>query len=96
MISKDEVLRLLSGIKYPGYSRNIVSFGIVQDVGAVGNDISVKLVFHRPIIHWMCHPRRDEILREIAEEVDRKINAISGVGKVDVEVQDVQYRPARA
>ncbi|MBT3913223.1 MAG: chromosome partitioning protein, partial [Verrucomicrobia bacterium] len=34
MPSEDDILNALKAVKYPGYSRDIVSFGIVKDVAA--------------------------------------------------------------
>ena len=40
MPSENEILNALKEVKYPGYSRDIVSFGIVKDV-AVANGLSL-------------------------------------------------------
>ncbi|SVD70196.1 uncharacterized protein METZ01_LOCUS423050, partial [marine metagenome] len=32
MPSEDDIFNALKAVKYPGYSRDIVSFGIVKDV----------------------------------------------------------------
>jgi len=42
-MNKQEALKLLKQIKYPGFSRDIVSFGMVQDVEVDGKNISVVL-----------------------------------------------------
>ncbi len=42
-MNKQEVLELLKRIKYPGFSRDIVSFGMVQNVELDGKSISVSL-----------------------------------------------------
>src|ERR1051325_6939818 len=46
MLNEDVVIDALKGVKYPGYSRDIVSFGLVKDVAAGHGALS--LVAHLP------------------------------------------------
>ena len=41
-MNKDKVLELLKTIQYPGFSRDIVSFGMVRDI--IINDDSVSVI----------------------------------------------------
>src|SRR5881394_1506814 len=41
MLNEEAVINALRGVKYPGYSRDIVSFGIVKDVAAGNGAVSV-------------------------------------------------------
>ena len=43
-INQDSVRQALSAVKYPGFSRDIVSFGLLRDVAVNGLDIDVQLV----------------------------------------------------
>lgn len=43
-LPKDGVWELLKTIKYPGYSRDIVSFGMVKDVRVEDNKLTIQLV----------------------------------------------------
>ena len=43
MPSKDDILNALKAVKYPGYSRDIVSFGIVKDVAVANGAVSVSI-----------------------------------------------------
>ena len=43
MMNKDKVLELLKTVTYPGFSRDIVSFGMVHDVNIENESISVIL-----------------------------------------------------
>lgn len=45
---RDEVVTRLRGIKYPGFSRDIVSFGLVQDMELDGTDLKLKLKLTTP------------------------------------------------
>ena len=42
-LNSDLVLAQLRGVKYPGYSRDIVSFGLVKDVQIDGTRVSIKI-----------------------------------------------------
>ena len=42
-MNKEEIFQLLKSINYPGYNRDIVSFGIVQDIVISGNSVVLKL-----------------------------------------------------
>ena len=42
-MNKDKVIELLKTVSYPGFSRDIVSFGMVQDVKIEDDSISVIL-----------------------------------------------------
>lgn len=44
-INKEQVQKVLSGIKYPGFTRDIVSFGVVKDVEVKDNRVTVTLKF---------------------------------------------------
>lgn len=45
---RDEVVSRLKGVKYPGFSRDIVSFGLVQDMELDGTDLKLKLKLTTP------------------------------------------------
>ena len=42
-LTSDTILAQLRGVKYPGYSRDIVSFGMVKDVQIEGARVSVRI-----------------------------------------------------
>ena len=41
--SEETVLEALRNVKYPGFSRDIVSFGFVKDVTVGGGNVSFRL-----------------------------------------------------
>ena len=43
-LTPDLILERLRGVKYPGYSRDIVSFGLVKDVAIDGSRVSLRLL----------------------------------------------------
>ena len=42
-MNKQNVLELLKEINYPGFSRDIVSFGMIQDVDVDGTNVTLQL-----------------------------------------------------
>src|SRR5450631_2950899 len=42
-LTSDSILAQLRGVKYPGYSRDIVSFGMVKDVQIDGTRVAVRI-----------------------------------------------------
>ncbi|MGA2868296.1 MAG: iron-sulfur cluster assembly protein, partial [Verrucomicrobiota bacterium] len=43
MLSQDTVLDALKSVKYPGFSRDIVSFGLVKEIAAVNGAVTVTM-----------------------------------------------------
>jgi ATP-binding protein involved in chromosome partitioning len=85
MASPQEILEKLRSVPYPGYSRDIVSFGIVKDVQIDSNGVRVIL-----------SPTTGDpaVAREIAERVEEAVHAIEG-RPVTVEVEPAVQRAAR-
>ncbi len=85
MITEDSVLAALKTVKYPGYSRDIVSFGLVKGIevnkGAVG--VSIALTTNNP-----------ELAGQIKAESQRVLMATPGVTSAQVEI--LQQAPPQA
>ena len=48
MLSQEEIQYALKSVKYPGYSRDIVSFGLVKEISAANGVVSVALQLTSP------------------------------------------------
>ena len=48
MLSQDTVLDALKSVKYPGYSRDIVSFGLVKEISAANGAVNVTMQLTSP------------------------------------------------
>ena len=48
MLLQDTVLDALKAVKYPGYSRDIVSFGLVKEISAANGAVSVTMQLTSP------------------------------------------------
>ena len=42
-MKKENVLELLKSINYPGFSRDIVSFGMIKDINIDGDSVTVQM-----------------------------------------------------
>jgi ATP-binding protein involved in chromosome partitioning len=78
---------ILRGIRFPGMSRDIVSFGFVDKVAADGGRVSVALA----IVTGNA-----EAARLVREQAEAAIAALPGVRKVDVELKLSVPPPAHA
>src|ERR1044071_5383325 len=77
------IWQALKGVRFPGMSRDIVSFGFVQRVEAKGGDVAVDLQMstHNP-----------EAAETVRESVERALAELPGVARVQVNLNLV--RPA--
>ena len=77
MLTENDIKNALKAVKYPGYSRDIISFGLVKQVtvadGAVS--VSMQLTTHSP-----------EIAQQLKAESERMLRALPGVSRVQVDV----------
>src|ERR1700674_5355373 len=78
MPSPNEILAELKKVKYPGFSRDIVSFGIIKDieVGYSGVTISLTIQSAKP-----------EVVSRIVEDIKTTVAAMPGVPGVKVDVE---------
>ncbi len=71
--SAKDVLEALKQVRYPGFSRDIVSFGIVRDIEVGGFGTTITL----------CPPAdAPDLVEQIRSEVVRVASALPGVGEV--------------
>ena len=59
-MNKDKVIELLKTVSYPGFSRDIVSFGMVRDVKIENDSISVILQ-----IKTQQQDKKDKVVFEV-------------------------------
>ena len=87
MLNEETVINALKGVKYPGYSRDIVSFGLVKQVSA-GNDavsVVVELTGGTP-----------QVAQQIKAESEKVLQSLPEVRHVFVEVKQPAGQPAAA
>jgi ATP-binding protein involved in chromosome partitioning len=78
MPTENDIKNALATVKYPGYSRDIVSFGLLKGISAEGGAIQVSLQL------TTSHP---EIAQKIKADSERALQSLPGATSVRVEVQ---------
>ena len=86
MPTEEQIRTALTSIKYPGFSRDIVSFGLVKAVRVDGGSVSVDI---------SIATKDANIPRQIHEEATSTIKAIAGVSDVKLNF-DIKDPPAAA
>ncbi|HLZ54747.1 MAG TPA: Mrp/NBP35 family ATP-binding protein [Verrucomicrobiae bacterium] len=78
MLTQADIQNALKAVKYPGYSRDIVSFGLVKEISAANGTVSVAL---------QLTSQNPDAARQIKEESERVLEALPGVHRAQVEVR---------
>jgi ATP-binding protein involved in chromosome partitioning len=78
MLTQDDIKNALAAVKYPGYSRDIVSFGLVKDISTANGAVSVTIQLTSP---------NPEAALQIQAECERVLKVLPGVNHVHVEVR---------
>src|SRR5438445_3069142 len=74
-LTEERVLEALKTVRFPGLSRDIVSFGFIKDLAVGGGNVSFRLEIMTE------SPRAAEEIRRDATE---KLRALSGVNAVTI------------
>jgi len=85
-LHEEDVRGALRAVKYPGYSRDIVSFGLIREIGISGGDVAIRIVMATG---------DPKVAEQIRDEAERAVRAVPGVAGVNVSV-DVQAPAAPA
>ena len=85
MLSQEAIQNALRAVHYPGYSRDIVSFGMVQDISTANGKVSVILQLPS------THP---ETAQKIKADAERVLNALPGMSGLTVDVRHPVAAPA--
>ena len=83
MITPEQVREKLTTVKYPGFTRDIVSFGLVKDVRVTGVDVLVQLALAT---------NDPKIPQAIKDGSEAALAHLPGVGQVTVRI-DIQAPP---
>ena len=86
MLTEDDIKNALRAVKYPGYSRDIVSFGLVKQIAVRDGAVSVAM---------QLTTNNPGIASQIKSESERVLQGLPGVTRVQVEVNQ-QGAPAGA
>ncbi|MEI9894471.1 MAG: Mrp/NBP35 family ATP-binding protein [Chthoniobacter sp.] len=83
MITPEQVREKLLTVKYPGFTRDIVSFGLVKDVRVTGADVVVQMALAT---------NDPKIPQAIKEGSEAAVAQLVGVGQVTIRI-DIQAPP---
>ncbi len=78
MINENTIRTVLSAINYPGFNRDIISFGLIKSITIEGPDITVRLELAT---------RDPAIAQQIHAEVEEALSAIDGSGKITLDFE---------
>jgi ATP-binding protein involved in chromosome partitioning len=88
MPSPNEILAELKKVKYPGFTRDIVSFGIIKDIEVAHAGVTIVVA---------APSAKPEVVQQISEEVKQAVSAMPGVPAVEVRIEtpaaEAQPRP---
>ena len=76
MITESQITDALRTVKYPGFSRDIVSFGLVKGITISGADVTVK---------FELATRDANIPRQVHAAATAAMEALPGIGKVTLD-----------
>jgi ATP-binding protein involved in chromosome partitioning len=82
--TQDDIKNALKAVKYPGYSRDIVSFGLIKQIAADQGAVSVSM---------QLTSANAEAAGQIKAESERVLKALPGVKLVHVEVKQPAAAP---
>jgi len=74
-ISEEQVKEALQGVKYPGFSRDIVSFGLVKGIQIDGGAVTVQMALatNEPAIPQAIKTESEAILRDLPGVASAKV-----------------------
>ncbi|HUJ10638.1 MAG TPA: Mrp/NBP35 family ATP-binding protein [Verrucomicrobiae bacterium] len=77
-LTEEQVREALKAVKFPGFSRDIVSFGIVKSISITENN-DVSLALH-------VTTRDPAVPNQIRQDVESAVKKCDGIGRVNVEM----------
>jgi ATP-binding protein involved in chromosome partitioning len=86
-LSETQVYEVLKTVKYPGYSRDIVSFGMVKGLQVNGRDVGVTI---------QITTNQQEIAAQLRHATTEALRTLPGVGDIQVDVRLKDQAPAGA
>jgi ATP-binding protein involved in chromosome partitioning len=78
MLTQDAIITALKAVKYPGYSRDIVSFGLIKNIGLKDKAVAVQLELTSP---------RPEVAAQIKSDCEKVLHDLPGINQVYVDVK---------
>jgi ATP-binding protein involved in chromosome partitioning len=76
-MTEDQIRQSLTAVKYPGFTRDIVSFGLIKNIKIDGNDVMVQMALTTADAR---------VPQEIKVDSERALATVPGIGKITVRV----------
>jgi ATP-binding protein involved in chromosome partitioning len=83
-LNEESALEALKNVKYPGFSRDIVSFGFVKDLAVGGGNVSFRLTMTS---------EAPAVAEQLKIDCEAALRKIPGVSSVTIAVQTAPPRP---
>ncbi|MBM3223399.1 MAG: Mrp/NBP35 family ATP-binding protein [Candidatus Tectomicrobia bacterium] len=83
-LSEAQVYDILKTVKYPGFTRDIVSFGLVQNVQVQGQNVDVTI---------QMTTNQQDVAAQMRQAVDEALRGVPGIGTVQVMVRLKEQTP---
>jgi ATP-binding protein involved in chromosome partitioning len=83
-MSEDKLKSLLQQVKYPGFSKDVVAFGLIQNVRETDNSVELGVKFSS---------EKEETRQEILSNIENVLRA-GGYDKISIEVIQTPAQPA--
>ena len=77
-VDAQDILEVLKSVKYPGYMRDIVSFGLVKNVAVNGGAVSVSMQLTGGTAH---------IAAQIKAAAEKAVRAAPGVERIGINIR---------
>ena len=85
MLTKETISEALKQVKYPGYSRDIVSFGIIKNIAAHEGEVTVSVQLTTP---------NPEVAQQIKRDAEQVLQRVPGVQTARVDVLNAPAQQA--
>ena len=85
-MTQEEIQNILKEIKYPGFNRDIVSFGMVKNISISDNAIDISL---------QINSQNEDLLNQLTSEIKSKFISI-GENNVNIHIQKPQNQPVQS
>ena len=81
MMTPDEIKERLKAVKYPGFTRDIVSFGLVREIEVDDRRTQVRLA---------VVTENQDVVRQIVADIETVLGGIDGLAPVDIVIERPQ------
>ena len=85
-MTQEKIQNILKEIKYPGFNRDIVSFGMVKNISISDNAIDISL---------QINSQNEDLLNQLTSEIKSKFISI-GENNVNIHIQKPQNQPVQS